>query len=247
MLPQFRPMSSGFTAGSVQSGRMPYSWRSPSGMAPAGGIVPAYRPGAPAAQRGAYREEVGANGPDSPFAAEGAGAAPAGAPGSGFFAAPTTADFVGTMTSAAAGALGAGALSGPAGAVAGYAAGNGAGKAWGQGVGGIVGGAVAGPIGSALFGYIGGKIGGSFDESGLADGRVGGPTWGGTIGPGPFAAPYNYETTIAPPDVPVTAEELAAPWIDPDAIAGNNSGAWGGGDSNSGNWSTGGGSFDGFA
>ena len=234
MLPQFRPMSSGFTAGSVQSGRMPYSWRSPSGMAPAGGIVPPYQPGAPAAQRGAYREEVGANGPDSPFAAEGAGAAPAGAPGSGFFAAPTTADIVGTMTSAAAGALGAGALSGPAGAVAGYAAGNGAGKAWGQGVGGIVGGLVAGPIGSALFGYIGGKIGGSFDDSGLADGRVGGPTWGGTIGPGPFGAPYNYDTTIAPPDVPVTAEELAAP----------NSGGWGGGDSNSGNWSAGGGGED---
>jgi hypothetical protein len=143
------------------------------------------------------------------------------------------------MTSAAAGALGAGALSGPAGAVAGYAAGNGAGKAWGQGVGGIVGGAVAGPIGAALFGYIGGKIGGSFDESGLADGRVGGPHWGGPIGPGPFAAPYNYETTIAPPDVPVTAEELAPPWIDPDAIAGKDSGAWGGGYDNSGNWSAG--------
>lgn len=230
MLPQFRPMSSGFTSGSVQSGQMPYSWRSPAGMAPAGGIVPAYRPGGPAAQRGAFREEVGASGDptDAPFAAGGTEAGPAtGAPGSGFFSAPTTADVAGTLGSMAAGAIGAGGLAGPVGAGVGYAAGNSAGKATGQGIGSLAGFAVAGPIGSALFGYIGGKIGGSFDESGLADGRVGGPAWGGTIGSGPFGAPYNFDTTVAPPDVPVTVEELAAP------------DGWGGGDSNSGNWSAG--------
>ena len=262
MLPQFRPMSSGFTSGSVQSGQMPYSWRSPSGMAPAGGIVPAYRPGVPAAQRGAFREEVGASGDptDAPFAAGGTEAGPAGAPGSGFFSAPTTADVAGTLGSMAAGAIGAGGLSGPVGAAVGYAAGNSAGKAMGQGIGSLAGFAVAGPIGSALFGYIGGKIGGSFDESGLADGRVGGPAWGGTIGPGPFAAPYNFETTLARPDVPVTAEYLAAPWAnpdgapwaDPDATQHQNNdldavGPDGGGAADSGNWSGwGGGSGEGM-
>ena len=260
MLPQFRPTSSGFTSGSVQTGT-PYAWRSPGRIAPAPGLVPSYRPGA--VERGAYREEVGANGPDSPFAAGDtapAGGAPAGAPGSGFFSAPTTADVAGTLGSMAASALGAGALSGPAGAAVGYAAGNNTGKAMGQGIGSLAGFAVAGPIGSALFGYIGGKIGGSFDESGLADGRVGGRAWGGTIGPGPFAAPYNYETTVAPPDVPVTAEELAppwanpdgAPWANPDATQYQNNdldavGPDGAGASDSGNWSGwGGGSGEGM-
>ena len=249
MLPQFRPLTNGFLPSrSVQAGTS-YAWKSPSGAlgAAASGIAPAakFDPG----KSYSMPTELGSPGLGdpgmvSPSPAGSTPADPTSTPGFGF-SAPSRGDVASVIGSGLAGAAGLGGLSGPAGALAGYAAGNSGAKSTGQAIGSGVGFLFGGPIGSALFGYLGGKIGGSFDESGLADGRVGGPTWGGTIGPGPFAAPYNYETTIAPPDVPVTAEELAAPWSDPDAIAGNNSGAWGGGDENSGNWSAGGGSFDG--
>ena len=231
MLPQFRPMSSGFTSGSVQSGQMPYSWRSPSGMAPAGGIVPAYRPRVPAAERGAFREEVGANATDAPFDGNNVGptTGPAtGAPGSGFFSAPTTADVAGTLGSMAAGAIGAGGLAGPVGAGVGYAAGNSAGKATGQAVGSLAGFAVAGPIGSALFGYIGGKTGEFFEN----------PHMFNRMDPAPTAPQFVDPSLQVASDILALQQAVPDPTLQPDAPYDDGLG-WGGGDSNSGNWSAG--------
>jgi hypothetical protein len=232
MLPHFRPMSSGFTSGSVQSGQMPYSWRSPSGMAPAGGIVPAYRPGVPAAERGAFREEVGANAADAPFAAGNTGpatgpAGPAGASGFGF-SAPSGPDVAGALGSIASGALGAGGLAGPVGAAVGYAAGNSAEKAAGQGIGSLAGFAVAGPIGSALFGYIGGKTGEFFENPHMFD----------RMSPAPTAPQFVDPSLQVVSDILALQQAVPDPTLQPDAP--NDGAGWGGGDDNSGNWSAGG-------
>jgi hypothetical protein len=200
-------------------------------MAPAGGIVPAYRPRVPAAERGAFREEVGANATDAPFDGNNVGptTGPAtGAPGSGFFSAPTTADVAGTLGSMAAGAIGAGGLAGPVGAGVGYAAGNSAGKATGQAVGSLAGFAVAGPIGSALFGYIGGKTGEFFEN----------PHMFNRMDPAPTAPQFVDPSLQVASDILALQQAVPDPTLQPDAPYDDGLG-WGGGDSNSGNWSAG--------
>ena len=170
MLPQYRPLSNGFRSASVQSSRMPYSWRGPSGVGALGAATQSIGPapsasgpagtgaGAPSDSGNDPSPGPGAPGAGGPFSANDPAAA-AGV-GSGFsFDAPSRAD----MTASAVGAMSnmaglGGPISGALGAAAGIAAGNSASKGAGQFGGGLVGGAFFGPLGSMVGAYVGGKF-----------------------------------------------------------------------------------------